>query len=472
MERFAFLMCAVAAVALIVVMGGKAHAATSCSGVNVTAQNSIQKEIDSHGSGTTFCIRKGSYRLTKPLHPRSGDRFIGINHPVLNGSKRITSFTHVGTRWVAGNQTQQGPTSGKCDPGVQACGRPEELFIDGNQLTQVGSLTSLKPGSFYFDYATNKIFIAQNPSGHSVEASVATRAFSAWGKNVTVKGFKVEKFSTPTSSAAIQGASGWLIQNNDVFKNSAAGICVTGAGHVIANHVHNNGQLGLCAQGTGPVFKGNESDSNNTQHFRYTWEAGGGKFCHIHNAVIANNYFHNNYAIGMWVDVNSDGVTIDGNRSIANKAVGIEVEISYNVTVKNNIVKGNGFSYPGVDGTGMKISSSPNVSVYGNTLVGNNNAIMLVQQNRPTTSLSKGPHLVRNNKVHDNKIDIRHGAEGGVVESGSTGLCSSTSGNRFAHNNYTMSSTHPTPFNWCAAKNLTKPGWQSKGNDITAAFSS
>ena len=53
------------------------------------------------------------------------------------------------------------------------------------------------PGTFYFDYAADKIYIADNPAGHTIEAGNLVDAFHGNAQNVTVQNLVIEKYNPP-----------------------------------------------------------------------------------------------------------------------------------------------------------------------------------------------------------------------------------------------------------------------------------
>lgn len=81
--------------------------APACSGVPVAAGSSIQAKVDANPTGTTFCLGAGTFRLTSPIRPKSGDRFIGTGPTTVldGGSGASTSFAeitnNVQIRWLA-----------------------------------------------------------------------------------------------------------------------------------------------------------------------------------------------------------------------------------------------------------------------------------------------------------------------------------------------------------------------------------
>jgi hypothetical protein len=58
----------------------------------------IQNAVDSHGTGTTFCITDGVYNISSPVTVKSGDTFIGVftdgTPPIVDGGHRT------GVKWI------------------------------------------------------------------------------------------------------------------------------------------------------------------------------------------------------------------------------------------------------------------------------------------------------------------------------------------------------------------------------------
>ncbi len=58
-------------------------------------------------------------------------------------------------------------------------------------------------------------------------------------------------------------------------------------------------------------------------------------------------------------------------------------EISYACVIRNNFVRRNSLTAASFDqGSGILVSASPNVEVYGNTVEDNKSGIICIQQNR------------------------------------------------------------------------------------------
>ena len=116
--------------------------------------------------------------------------------------------------------------------------------------------------------------------GNSAPYAIYGDSASPGPSDVTVRGFVIQDFNTPLQSGAIQdfNGPGWIIQNNHITKNSAAGVATGDDVRVLDNLIDHNGQEGFSAHGDGGLYQGNEIAYNN---YNLTvdgdWEAGGGK---------------------------------------------------------------------------------------------------------------------------------------------------------------------------------------------------
>ena len=156
-----------------------------------------------------------------------------------------------------------------------------------------------------------------------------------------------------------------------------------------------------------------------------------------------------------------------------NEAIGIYHEVSYDAVIRGNTIANNGWGVDWwADGSGIKVSSSPNVEIFNNTISGNRNAIVYIQYDRGLSGAYvapvHGPHLTRNNHAHDNEINIPLGASGisgGWNYSGDNGVCAAASNNRFGNNTYRFSASGSKGFRWCGAI-LGWDQWRALGHDL------
>jgi hypothetical protein len=211
---------------------------------------SIQGAVDSAGDGKVFCLKNGMHRA-QAVRPRPGQSFYGEGRSVLNGSKLLTNFSCEGRYWVASGQVRRGRKHGECVSDAPACNLPEGVFIDDKPLQQVLSKDRLESNGFYFDYANEKIYLADDPRNRKVEATVAAFAFESTAANVLIRNISVEKYASVAQKGAIHAseATGWTIENCELGWNSGAGIGIGTGGRVGDCDIHHNGQIGIAGHG-------------------------------------------------------------------------------------------------------------------------------------------------------------------------------------------------------------------------------
>jgi parallel beta-helix repeat protein len=461
----------VSAVVTVTVANGGQTA--SCSGVSVSPGQNLQAAVDGSPGGTTFCLRAGVHRLAAAIVPKAGDGFVGDPGAVVSGAKDITGlFVFSGGVWVASGQTQRNPvTYGVCNPGFDLCASAEDVFFDNSPLLRVGSLAQLGPGKFFFDYGSQRIYIADNPSGHTVEAAVATRAFRGWQTNatfVTIRGLVIEKFANEAGVGAINANAGWVIENNEVRLNH--GIGIQGGSVIRNNKVHHNGQLGLSVYGDSDVLvENNELAFNNYAGFGTSWEAGGGKFMRTTRLTVRGNYIHDNLGVGIGSDSDNLDTVYEYNRIEDNAGTGIVVEVSYATLIRGNTISRNGFAFTGgLAGAGVYINTSQDVEISGNTIDRNFQGIGIFSTDRGSGPY--GTYVTKNNYVHDNTLILRDQSATGLTSYAVADYTSNN--NRFQNNHYIMCGTA-----WFAVSAgngaytyTNAAGWVAAGNDTTGTF--
>ena len=67
-----------AALLALVASGTKSSAATSCKGKHVYSGANLVSVAAGAPAGTTFCIHKGTYRVSRAIRVQDSDRFIGV----------------------------------------------------------------------------------------------------------------------------------------------------------------------------------------------------------------------------------------------------------------------------------------------------------------------------------------------------------------------------------------------------------
>lgn len=334
-----------------------------------------------------------------------------------------------------------------------------------------------------------------NWASYAVDGDFAPRGPS----DVTIRGFVIRDFQTPLQRGTIQdyNGPGWIIQDNHITHNAAAAVATGDKVRVLGNLMDYNGQEGFSAHGNGGLYKDNEIAYNNVNlAVDSSWEAGGGKAWSTNHLTFESNYVHNNGGPGLWADTNNINTIFDHNTVSYNRGPGIYDEISYNATITNNLVVGNGMpSAPGRDrdqgwgwfagiqlrASGGLSSSSPLI-IAGNTVIDNFNGISLLQSPSPDACVNTlndqglyGPCHIRNVIVKNNYITMSQGATGALQDGTNNSIFTSWN-NHWLDNHYcVVSAVHPDDgysTGWFAWANLyvSWQAWQRFGLDKGGTF--
>lgn len=196
-------------------------------------------------------------------------------------------------------------------------------------------------------------------------------AFGGSASNVTISYLTIEDFGVNGGNdnegvVNKDSASGWTIDHSTLKNNAGAGAMLGSNNRLSYDCLADNQQYGFNAySSSGPVnlvLDHNEIAGNDT----YNWEAhipdcgctGGGKFWDVKDAVIENNWVHDNHSVGLWADTNNRGFEIKNNYISDNYGYGLIYEISYNALIEQNTFFRNGLV------SGPKNQGFPTSAIY------------------------------------------------------------------------------------------------------------
>ena len=309
--------------------------------------------------------------------------------------------------------------------------------------------------------------------GNSAQFAIYGDSTPHGPSDVTIRGFVIQNFHTPLQAGAVQdyNGPGWTIENNHITASSAAGVATGDYARVLYNLIDHNGQEGFSAHGDRGLYQGNRIAYNNYNlKISADWEAGGGKAYDTSNLTFKFNYVHDNGGPGLWADTNNINTKFDGNTVSNNWGPGIYDEISFNATIINNVVTGNGMpSAPGkgdragwgwdagiqLRRSGGLLAATP-VIISGNIVADNYNAIALIESPASGCSTAAagtsdrnihnwhGLCNVQNVLVENNWITMTQGATG-AYQDGAGNTVFTKWNNVFRNNHYCVSSVnHPS----------------------------
>ncbi len=432
----------------------------------------LQAIVDAHPPGTTFVIESGLHRL-QHITARDGDRFIGQPGAVLSGARVVEGFTPRGGRWVVGGQPEHPDSdiAGTMEPGWERELNTTDLFLDGQRLRHVATVDEVGPGTYFFDYDTDEIWVGEDPTGRLVELSVIAAAFSGEGtSDVRIVGVEVRQYASPGQHGAIEaaGTRDWVLHDVRAVDNHAAGIRLGDGTRLTDCVVAGNGQIGVVGNQEGEdgapmVVAGCEIVGNAVLGYDWTWEAGGTKFVGTRGLVFADNVVRDNDGPGVWFDYDNAGAVVIGNEVTGNTINGVFYELSRDGVIAGNTITGNGTD-GGPLAAGVMVSNSPRVAVRDNVLRDNGNEIVAVQSHHGSDT--EVPRTVTGLSVVGNDVHLSRGFVGLSVTTDEPELYTSA-GNRFEANTYELAGCDPCFF-W--GEPVDRETWQALGNDATGEF--
>ena len=450
----------------------------ACTGRTVRVGADIQAAIDAAGPNGRLCLAAGTHRLKQPLRPKAGQR-IGGRGAVLSGARPLERWTADGSgRWRhAGVAGQPAGLVGECAGGGTACRYPDDVWRDDTRLKRVLSLDDLAPGTVYLDYAADRIWVGDDPSGADMEISVTPSAIRS-GSNergtarVRLSGLVVERFANPAQAApAVEMGPGWVVDGLEVRENHGEGIDVGSRSILRNSHIHHQGQLGLGGAGAvGALVEDNRIDHNNTAGYDPAWEAGGSKWAAgTQRLTVRGNHVFANNGPGLWTDGDNVDTVYENNLVEQNMGPGIIHEISYDAVIRGNTVRENSRSTAGRSiwyGSEILVNSSQRVEISRNTVVSddNGNGIGLVDTDRGSGRF--GVYRVAEVDVHDNVVRMATGAETGLV--GRKAAFQPDAKVRFRRNTYHVPDPGARFWQWEGA--LDAEGWRDRGQDRDGTF--
>lgn len=370
--------------------------ADSSPGTSSAPLRTIGAAVAKTPSGGRIIVGSGSYHESLTLVGKSDVTVMAASGASvwLDGSRVVSNWKQDGQRWVATGWTAQfdsSPTFTKgapdnteadwrfVNPAHPMAAHPDQVWIDGVAQQQVGSVAKVTPRSFYVDYATSRLYLGSNPTGHSVRASDLAKAISIRDPGTTISGINVHRFapSVPMMGAVTVERPNVTLRSMRIIDNAATGLFVGDDGARLTDlTLEHNGLLGL---------HGNRADNltldhvlaryDNAEHFNPSPSAGGAKIGRSSHLRVANSRFSHNNGTGLWLDESVYDFRVFGSRLVSNTNHGMSLEISGTGRVADNVIALNG-------GNGIKINDTDHVEVWNNSLVGNGRSINIVQDHR------------------------------------------------------------------------------------------
>ncbi|MBE7189863.1 MAG: right-handed parallel beta-helix repeat-containing protein [Jatrophihabitans endophyticus] len=375
----------------------------TATGTQADPLRTLGKALSEAPSGGTIVLRAGSYHEsvqdnTKPVTVQ--------NYPGeavwLDGSSVVTGWTQHGSTWIHTGWTAQfnsvpsytgtvstAPGWSFINSAHPMAANPDQMWLDGSPLVQVGSAADVGPGEFFADYADDELVIGNNPASHELRASDLGVALTSYAPNVTIRGIGIRRYATAVNqfgALRLLGKSD-AVSNVISTENATTGVML-GAVDETVDHVTvtANGMLGLTGTYVdGLVVDGLLAEGNNTEGFNLSPVSGGMKIARTRGVTVENSQFVDNTGPGAWFDESVYNATVVGNVMADNVGHGMSYEISSTALIADNVVENNG-------GDGFKINDSDHVRIWNNTITGNGRDMEIVEDLRRGANLSDPGH--------------------------------------------------------------------------------
>ena len=382
------------------------NGADSASGRRDAPVATIAEAIRRAKNGGSVVVRAGTYHesIVVPRQKKLTIQSYPDEKVWLDGSRKVANWAPSGGAWVSTGWTTtfdssptyargkpENPTPGWqfVNPAHPMAAHPDQVFVNGEALDQVASRAAVKAGSFYVDYAADRLYIGSDPAGKTVKASDLVKAITIASPGSVVRGLGVRNYSpsVPDMGAVSIAAKNVTLENLRIDDSATTGFSVFETGATLRNiTVSRSGMLGGHASyADGMVADGLLFVDNNVESFNRAPVAGGFKVHRSRDVTVSDSVFSENAGNQLWFDESVYDMTVTGNDVLDGTGYGIVVEISDTATIADNVIAGNALD-------GLFIHNSGNIAVWNNTFRANARNLNIVQGSRRADNLSTPGH--------------------------------------------------------------------------------
>lgn len=374
----------------------------------------IGKAVASVPDNSTIVVRAGVYHESV-THSRLNLTIQAYPGEVVwwDGAVPVTGWAQNGSTWNASwvTTTDRSPTysAGATDgtnPGFgfinlayPYASWPDQVWINGVYLRQVGTLADVGPGKFFVEgvasgtnsmtFNSTRLHIGDNPAGKLVEASNLGTALLSVGQYQKVLGMGFRRYNPPQPNiAAVRLAREFALIENCIIQECASGGLSFIRPDCTANQVTvtDSGMVNIHAnQADRLVLNRVKSLRANRENFNMSPSAGGMKVTRLRTVTVSNSIFADNNCTGVWFDESVYDATVVSCDIQNNAKHGILDELGGKALFVDNLITGNA-------AIGVYTFNTDDVHVWNNTIVGNGEANVDVNADTraPMTASSVG----------------------------------------------------------------------------------
>lgn len=357
--------------------------------------------------GGTIVLRAGTYhesvvvpagkRLTIQAHPGEvvwldGSSVVRGWRPEPGGVWRHDGWTarfDSSPTFTAGARPSDDADFQFVDRAFPMASHPDQVWVGGAALRQVASRAEMRPGTFFVDYATSRLYIGADPAGRQVRASDLAEALTVHSAGSVVRGVGVRRYATPLPRiAAVKAQARNVVFENVVITDSATIGLSALAEAVTFRHVtvKRSGMLGVHANYADRLrLDAVRLEHNNLERFKTAPIAGGLKITRSRGVTVTGSASRYNRGKGFWLDESVHGITLVGNDIVGNTSHAVSLELSAEAVVADNLISDN-------SGDGVRVNNTARVRIWNNTVLRNGRGLHLVQDPRKASDLSVPGH--------------------------------------------------------------------------------
>src|SRR3954452_11687349 len=265
------------------------------------------------------------------------------------------------------------------NPSYPMAAHPDQLWVNGVEMTQVDSLANVTTGRFYYDETDKALYVGTDPTTTTTEASTLQKVFSVRAANTVIRGIGIRRYapSVPHQGALTLEKPGIVLDNDTILNTATAGIALTSSDITVRNTtIDGSGLMGLRGRlADRAKLVSVRVTHNNDQHFNYSPAAGGVKITRTMGLTVRDSLFSGNWGKGLWLDQSVSDSDIVGNDFLKNKQNGISLELSATSTIANNRFLDN-------TSDAIKVNNTQDVNIWNNTFRGNARTVWVAQDPR------------------------------------------------------------------------------------------
>jgi hypothetical protein len=354
---------------------------------------------NNHSSiGSRVIINAGTYRESVAIAGGSRSTSLPITFQAATNGTVFISGADILKGWTSysGNskvfESSWPYNSGVC-PGLDSQApfeqeivrHAEMVIVNGTPLTQVLSLSTMLPGTFFVDEPNAMVYVypaaGTNMSAATVETATRPHLLVDDGQSqVVFRGLTFQYANTCHGDAALlldAQANNLLFDNDNIVWNNAMGISFSTTDHFTVQNstASHNGELGFHSHQTKyDLWQSDTATFNNwrgAQGAFYTWDTGGGKWMLDHNGTYNNITALFNQANGVAWDTDQENVTLTSLVSASNLGNGFQIEKSEGpfTISKGNLCYNNPLA--STQRGGLVVRNTEKVTISGTALYGN-----------------------------------------------------------------------------------------------------